>query len=71
MLVFFTVSKAGVQLNNIFIFIHVKLIIKNNISVLGFGFLSHSRSLFQTRLYLTHPWGRTSCIHAVVCVKIF
>jgi hypothetical protein len=25
-----------------------------------------SRRLFQTPFYLPHPWGRTSCIHAVV-----
>ena len=30
-----------------------------------------SRSLFQTRFYLPCPWGRISCIHAVVMLVMF
>jgi hypothetical protein len=29
-----------------------------------------SRSLFQTRFYLPHPWSRTTCIHAVAASRV-
>jgi len=36
---------------------------------LGNSSLRCSRSLFQTRSYLPHPWSRTSCIHAVAASR--
>jgi len=36
---------------------------------LGNSSLHCSRSLFQTRFYLPHPWSRTSCIHAVAASR--
>ncbi|PPK75548.1 hypothetical protein B0F87_10514 [Methylobacter tundripaludum] len=36
---------------------------------LGNSSLRCYRSLFQTRFYLTHPWSRTSCIHAVAASR--
>ena len=44
---------------------------KRFIFLLGNCSLRCSRSLFQTRFYLPRPWGRISCIHAVVMLVMF